>query len=213
MGKNIARVCLLLAIVLAIGATAPAATLTVPWIDGDFDIAPDVSTLLWGAASTTTFGDADGSGDSEAKVVGNGDGTYLMSRELTMPSLPGIFSIELDIETGSLSNSSFRMILLDLHDPESTANNLLNLVEPLYDVNYYFDDPVLDWASAEPISGHIVLNPAEANAYNIPGWDTMTAAQRTEYVTASVHVALVMYGTVTGDATATATLDNFVWSI
>lgn len=200
---------LLIAIVLQSGS---AQAVTVPWINGDFELGD----ATWTYASTTTFEDADEDGDLEASLVGCGDGGYLISRGATKGDVPATSHLTFEVEQGALDFYSFRMIIVSPEDPEAWANNLLNLSTdlPTYDDDYWFDDQVLaweDWQASGPLSGSVDLDPVDANAYNIDGWDAMSDAERTAFLSTSLHMTLVAYGCATGSEGTT--LDNFAWSL
>lgn len=201
-----------LAVLVVWGGAAPAGALTVPWANGDFELGG----LTWTAPASTSYVDADGDGDVEAKLSGCGEGSWQISRGLTKGDVPATTHMTFDVEKGQLEFFSFRMILLSATDPEPWANNLLNLDPslPTYDVNYWFDDQVLAWENWQdgPLTGHVDLDPVEANAYNIPGWDTMSRDERTAFLSTALHMTIVVYGCATG-YDGGATLDNVAWAL
>ena len=212
MGRTGRLVGWAVAAMLARGSAAPAGALTLPWVNGDFALGD----LTWSAPASTSFVDADGDSDLEAKMNGCGDGSWQISRGATKGDVPATTHLTFDIEQGRLEFYSLRMIIVSVTDPGRWANNLLNVdpALPTYDNQYWFDDQVLAWENwqAGPLTGHVDLNPIDANAYNIPGWTTMSAAERTAFLSTSLHMTLVVYGCAAG-YDGGATLDNVAWEI
>lgn len=183
-----------------VGAQVPAG-----WPNGDFELGD----AAWSFPASTTFGDFDGDNDFEAHLLGSGDGTWQISRGATKTDVPATTSLSFDIEQGVVVYD-VRMILLSAEDPEPWVNNLYSL-DPTQTLQPdWFDDQVLSWTNWAGASGHVVLNPVEANAYNIPGWDAMSADERAAELASYFHMTIVFYGVASGFVGG-ATLDNFAW--
>lgn len=213
MRRTSVRASVIVAAIAIMGSSTGARAVDVPWVNGDFELGG----LTWTAPGSTSFVDADGDGDVEAKLTGCGEGSWQLSRGATKGIVPATSHLKFEIEEGSLDFYSFRMIILSGEDPGAWANNLLNLSTdlPTYDDDYWFDDQVLAWEdypSTGPISGAIDLDPLQATAFNIDGWGEMGAAERASFLSTALHMTIVMYGCAAG-FDGGATLDDFTWGI
>lgn len=180
---------------------------SIPWVNGDFELGG----TTWTAPTSTTFGDFDGDGDGEAHLLGSGEGTWQISRGATKADVPATASLSFEIEQGTVVYD-VRMILLSARDPEPWANNLYSL-DPTGTLQPdWFDDHVLSWTNWAGASGHVVLDPVAATAFNVPGWDTMTPQERRAELASYVHMTIVFYGVASG-FNGGATLDDFAWIV
>lgn len=211
---------LVVAAVWALLSVGSAQAVAVPWVNGDFELGPELSHQTWTHADSTTFEDADGDGDLEAKLNGCAAGDIQLARGLSKGPVPATSHVTFDLEQGGLTFYSFRMILASAGEPGAYANNLLNAAGPdvpTYDDAYWFDDQVLAWeyTPGEVLdvldAGSYDFDPVDAIAFNIDGWDDMTAEERTQFLSTAVHASLVIYGC--ADPDAGATLDNFAWDV
>ena len=214
-GQHAAMVVAAIWVLLAVGS---AQATPLPWVNGDFELGDTLSDATWSRAESTTFEDADGDGDMEAKLVGCAAGDIQLARGLSKGPVPATSHVTFDVEEGELTFYSFRMILASVDDPGAWANNLLNAAGPdlpTYNDDYWFDDQVLVWEYVENtdvLTGAVDFDPVDATAFNIDGWDAMTDEQRTEFLSTAVHATLVIYGCADG-FDGGATLDNFAWDV
>lgn len=196
---------LALAIVMATLVAMPAAATSVPWANGGFE----AGEATWTLADATTVTDADDDGDQEALLQGSGDGTFQIARGSTKGPMPATTPLSFAIEEGAF-DYNIRMVLVDAKDPQPYLNNLFFLdptgtVEP-----DWFDDQILIWNSEGALSGEQVLDPLEADAANIDGWQQMSEDERRQELATYVHASMVVYGVAEG-YDGGATLDDFAW--
>lgn len=188
----------LFSLVACIALAVPVAATTAPWPNGGFE----AGGAAWTIASNAAVADHDADGDAELALAGCGDGTFQFARGVLKGVVPASTPLAFDVETGRVDAWDLRMILADATDPEPYANNLHPLAPD------WFDDQVLAWSSwSSPLEGAVVLDPVDATAFNIPGWDAMDADARRAKLGTMTHMTLVAYGC----TTAGATLDGFAW--
>lgn len=176
---------------------------TVAFVNGDFSHGG----ALWTVGVDASVADADGDDDLEAVLDGCGFGDIRLARGLSMGPMPATTKLAFDVETGSLTWYSIRVILANAEDPEPYANNLYGLDATGTLQPDWFDDDVLAWEGSGPVSGSLVLDPVDAIAFNIDGWAGMTGAERAEELSTYAYATLVVYGC------GPATLDDFAWVV
>lgn len=193
------RIVVLMLATLTLAGAGSAAT-PVGWINGDFELGGQT----WTVGPGTSFGDADADGDQEA-ILTACIGDFGLARGASKGVLPATTPLTFEIETGSLLYD-IRMIVVDAQDPQPWANNLFasdvtGTLEP-----DWFDDQVLIWNEWTPQSGAVVLDPLEADAVNIDGWNDMDADARSARLGSMLHMTVVMYACTSG-----ATIDDVAW--
>lgn len=193
-----------LALALALLTVPLASAASVPWVNGGFE----AGDATWTLADTTTVTDADDDGDQEALLQGSGQGTFQIARGLTKGPMSATTPLSFAVEKGSFDYVAL-MVLVDATDPEPYVNNLFYLdptgtLEP-----DWFDDQILAWKT-DGATGSQVLDPLDADAKNIDGWDEMSEEERRLELASYAHASLVVYGTAYGFEGG-ATLDDFAW--
>jgi len=183
--------------ILAFLSVAQGAPLEVPWVNGDF-VAGGAG---WSTASGNSYEDADADGDSEVVLRGCGDGSFQLSRGLSILPMPGTADIAFEVDVGQIDFWDIRVILVDHDDPTPYLNNYALAPN-------WLDDDVLIWSSwSSPLAGSVRLDPAAAASANIDGWASMSAEEREAYLGGVSYTTLVMYACVAEPAA----VDDFRW--